>query len=292
VKSTGSARGKIILLGEHAVVYGVPALVAGIDREARASVQRASSTSILLAGQPLEANDALFEALSQASDLYGLGPLELELELDLPSGSGLGASAALGVATARALAHLADRLDEATIWRAAMAWERVFHKNPSGVDTTAAMRGGVLRYVRGEDPTPVRLGQSLEISVCVAGPPAPTAAMVESVARLRDRRPEAFTKNLAAIAQLVENAEPTLRSGDERSLGRLMDLNHMLLSSWMLSTEEIEAAREIARGAGAFGSKLTGSGGGGAVLAVGPSAPILDAWRAAGYVSFVAKIGT
>lgn len=280
------------MFGEHAVVYGVPALVAGIDREARASVSRSSSSSILLAGRPVEAGNALFEAFAQASDLYGLGPLALELELDLPSGSGLGASAALGVATARALAELADRRDEATIWRAAMAWERVFHKNPSGVDTMAAMRGGVLRYIRGEDPTPLVLGRTIEVSICIAGPPAPTASMVESVARLRDKRPEAFAKNLAAIAQLVENAEPTLRSADELSLGRLMDLNHMLLSSWMLSTEEIETAREIARRAGAFGSKLTGSGGGGAIIAVGPSPPILDAWRAAGYVCFVAKVGT
>jgi mevalonate kinase len=291
VKSAGRANGKIILLGEHAVVYGVPALVAGMKRGARATASPAEVRTISVQGLPIAPPNPLFDALGQVSDLLGLGPVALELELDLPPGSGLGASAALGAATVRALAELVGREDEATIWRAVMAWERIFHKSPSGVDAIAALQGGVLRYVRGEDPLSVVLARPLELSVCIAGPPASTGTMVESVARLRAHKPEAFAKNLAAIAQLVENAAQALRLGDEQNLGRLMDLNHMLLSSWMLSTCELETARQLARQAGAFGSKLTGSGGGGAVIAVGPRVPILDAWRSQGYSCFTAEIG-
>jgi mevalonate kinase len=292
VSSTGSARGKVILLGEHAVVYGVPALVLGIEQGAKAVVDEAACDQIAINGQRIPQADPLHDALKALRESLGAGPVALDLTLELPPGSGLGASAALGAATARAVAHLSAKEDTTSIVRAALSWERVFHGNPSGVDTAAALSGGVLRYVRGEEPVQLQVNAAIEVCVCIAGPSASTQAMVESVARIKAKRPDIFDKNLVAIKALVDNATSAVRLGDSKHLGQLLDLNHMLLSSWMLSTEDLERARELAREAGAYGSKLTGSGGGGAVIAVGPSDSILQTWKSNGLRCFSASTRT
>ncbi len=271
----GIAPGKVILLGEHAVVYGVPALAAALDQGARARVAEGDVDAIRFDGVPLAPEHELYRGLAAARSLLGAPPVTLELGLDIPRGSGLGASAALGVATARALGELiaarsGDRPSQARIAAAADSWERVFHGNPSGVDRAAAMGHGVLRYVRGEEPVPIVSARILPLVIAVAGPPASTREMVDGVARLCTHNPEQFAKNLAAIHALVDAATGYLRSGDLASLGKLLDLCQMILAGWMLSTEAIERALGVARGAGALGAKLTGSGGGGCIVALAP----------------------
>lgn len=292
--SLGSARGKIILLGEHAVVYGVPALAAGIDRGAIARVEPADSDKILFGTQELTSEHELYEGLRLVREAFHVPPLRLELSLQIPAGSGLGASAALGVATARAVAQLAPNpIADRHLLSIVAQWERVFHGNPSGIDAAAAFHAGVLRYVRGEEPERVRLRAQLTIVITISGPPANTREMVEGVARLREQRPEAFDKTLTSIASLISNATLCLRSGDREGLGKLMDLNQMLLSTWMVSTPEIERACHTARRAGAYGAKLTGSGGGGCTIALTPEdpEPVLRALRAEGFECFACEIG-
>lgn len=287
----GTAHGKVILLGEHAVVYGVPALVGSLSRGAHAAVEPAQHAHISFGGAPVQEESPLYTALARLTAHFQAPPVSLRLELDIPRGAGLGASAALGVATARALAQLTGRLDETALIEAADLWEQVFHGQPSGVDAAAARLGGILRFERGEHPEPLRLRMPLEVAVCIAGPPAETSAMVELVRRHRQARPESFEQALSGIAALVENAHLCLQAGDTEGLGRLMDLNQMLLSTWMLSTPEIETACAVARSAGAFGAKLTGSGGGGAVVAVGNLDAVVKAWQRAGYPCFGTTLG-
>jgi len=119
-------------------------------------------------------------------------------------------------------------------------------------------------------------------------------AMMETphVAKLRERRREMVDRSVRAIDSLVQNAKLALEAGDTVGLGRLMDLNQMLLSGLMLSTEEIETMCRLAREAGALGVKLTGSGGGGCVVALAPDdpAPILERWEKAGFRSFSTRV--
>jgi mevalonate kinase len=300
---TGSASGKVILLGEHAVVYGVPAIVVGIDRGARARVSAVNSSgeqavAELVLGDTIrvtsdETSDVAraFAALLEAC---GIGsPVRIDVTTDLPAAAGLGCSAALGVAIVRALDVWQKRPlapPNETIERA-LAWEKIFHGNPSGIDATAAARGGCLLYQRlenGPSLKEIRLGGPLSLAVGHTGTASSTRAMVDLVAKLRERRRDLVTQSFEGIASLVNNARLALEAHDRVGLGRLMDLNQMILSGLMLSTEEIETMCRLAREAGALGAKLTGSGGGGCVVALtgGDADPILASWEKAGFRCF------
>ena len=116
--------------------------------------------------------------------------------------------------------------------------------------------------------------------------------MVEHVAKLRERKADLVSKSFEGIRSLVANARLAVEANDRVGLGRLMDLNQMLLSGLMLSTEEIETMCRLAREAGALGAKLTGSGGGGCVVALceGEAEPILARWEKEGFRSFSTKV--
>src|SRR5262249_22120949 len=110
----------------------------------------------------------------------------------------------------------------------------------------------------------------------------------------RAQKTEMVDRSIAGIASLVENAALAIEAGDLEGLGKLMDLNQMLLAGLMLSTETLESLCAAARRAGALGAKLTGKGGGGSVLALvadpARGEEVLAAWRAAGYDGFSTRV--
>jgi len=327
----GRACGKVILLGEHAVVHGTPAIAAGIERGARAqahlltigayvysssppspSAASDASGASGRAGAALALGERVYRAAGEgesdvgrafAALLEALGDPEVGVQAssDLPPGGGLGSSAALGVAIARAVLSMRGPVDPARVRSAAEAWERVFHGNPSGIDTTAAAVGGCFRYTRAEGAAPIRMRREIWLCVGMTGTESSTKAMVESVARLFERRPDLKQLTLPGISALVENAQLAIEAGDLAGLGKLMDLNQMLLGGMLVSTVEIQELCSLAREAGALGAKLTGAGGGGAVIALldargeaaaeEAGARVLEAWKGAGYEGFVTRIG-
>jgi mevalonate kinase len=302
----GSASGKVILLGEHAVVYGAPAIALGIDRGATARASPAVDGSFLVLGGERsvtrgEDSDIgrAFAALLDACVVAT--PVRVEADADLPAGAGLGCSAALAVAIVRALDGFMDRAarSPADVCRCATAWERVFHGNPSGVDAAAAARGGCFFFRKAKDDAHgditikhIHLSAPLTLAIGHSGLPSSTRAMVEQVARLREKKPTVVDRTVEAIDSLVENARLALEANDMVGLGKLMDLNQMLLSGLMLSTEEIETLCRLAREEGALGAKLTGSGGGGCVVALaqGDAGPILRRWEKEGFRSFSTRV--
>lgn len=291
----GRGNGKIVLLGEHAVVYGMPAIAAGISLGATARATPSAVSSIRIAERQAQEGDdsELMLALQQTCQVLGAGRRSVEVDVTLPLGSGLGGSAAIGVAVSRALlATLGEPETAARVLAGADAWERVFHGNPSGVDAAAAYAGGCIWFTKEGGPEPLFVDLPLRLAICLAGPPASTKQMVESVQRLGERRPDLLGKSLAGIESLVKNAKLCIQAGDVTGLGQLMNYNQMLLSGLFLSTPEIERACAIAREAGALGAKLTGAGGGGAVIALcdASAEPIEAALREAGFTAFSTEI--
>ena len=306
----GVAFGKLILLGEHAVVYDAPALVAGIALgvEAEAALGGGGRRLSMLGGPAVEVgqSDPLSRAFAALLEQGGSPDrVSLRLEGELPAGVGLGFSAAAAVAIARAVEALVGSGDEPALAREgrvrerAMAWERVFHGNPSGVDVAAAMNGGCLRFSKADGARRLTVGAPLRFCVGLSGSTGSTHAMVSGVARLRDKHPEVVDGSVQALATCVENAVSAVEAGDVHALGELMNLGQMLLAGLMVSTEQLEELCAAARSAGALGAKLTGAGGGGAVVALAGSGPdsalvanrIVAAWREQGYQGFQTELG-
>lgn len=288
-------RGKTVLLGEHAVVYGMPAIAAGIELGASARAEPSATSSIRVAEIHARAGDGseLSTALERACEVLGAGPHRLEVDVDLPLGSGLGGSAAIGVAVVRALlASVGEPETRERVLSGANAWEQVFHGNASGVDAAAAYAGGCIWFTKAHGIEPLQVAVPLKLVICLAGPPASTKLMVESVRRLGERRPDLLGKSLSGIESLVKNARLCVEAGDVHGLGQLMNYNQMLLSGLFLSTPEIERACSLARDAGALGAKLTGAGGGGAVIALCDvdTAPVESALTAAGFRAFSSEV--
>lgn len=267
----GHGNGKAVLLGEHAVVYGMPAIAAGIPLGASARAEPSASASLRIAERHAAQGDGseLAAALGQVQAELGTGPHRVEVDVNLPLGSGLGGSAAIGVAIARALlAARGEPESRERVLAGAAAWERVFHGNPSGVDAAAAYYGGCIWFTKAAGAEPISVAVPLHLVVCLAGPPASTKEMVDGVRQLGERRPDLLGKSLSGIEALVKNARLCIEAGDVSGLGQLMNYNQMLLSGLFLSTPDIERACAVAREAGALGAKLTGAGGGGAVIAL------------------------
>jgi len=282
------AGGKVILLGEHAVVFGSGAIAVGLDQGAHAEVRQAAVSELVLGEQRYgiaTGSDGAPAARAFAALLGSLGAVGIaaQARLDIPAGAGLGASAALGVALARAVQQLLTRTTGRTpaIAPAALAWENVFHGNASGVDTAAAEHGGCLFFRRGQAPRALSPARPLELVVALVEPGASTRRMVESVAQQRGAERARVDSVLDAMAALVERAEACIAHGDHATLGQLMSENHALLAALGVSTPRLDQACRWALDAGALGAKLTGAGGGGCAVALveaGRRAAVLEAW--------------
>jgi mevalonate kinase len=296
----GHAHGKVILLGEHAVVYGHPALVAAIERGATAEAQLTRGPSVLrLSDHQAEAGEGeLGRALAALLDGLDAPPVSVSVELHIPAGCGLGASAAMGVAVARAVMAIRQEphtIEDSRLLLAAQRWERVFHGNPSGIDAAASVYGGCLSFTRSEGPRPLSIENALILVVGLAAPPASTKVMVERLSTFRTEQPEFVDARLTAIAQLVDTARPALSQGDPFVLGPLLDQNQSILGELGVSSLAIDEACTMARCSGALGAKLTGAGGGGCVVALCSNEPdalrVLETWQKHKIPAFVARVG-
>lgn len=291
------APGKVLLLGEHAVVYGEPALAAatsvGVTANACAGAPRLRAPAWGLDVRPGDGTrvGAAFAALLAA--LPASWAADVTVHAEIPAGAGMGSSAAMAVATARALAAHADEsalLDDARLFDAAMASEGVFHGNPSGLDHAVAMHGGVIRFTRDlarpGQPSIARVAcpTALHLVIAQMAPGADTGAMVAGVAERRATDPSVAAA-IAEIGARTATALDAVAAGDLDALGAAMNANHTLLQRIGVSTPALDAGVDVARDAGALGAKLTGAGGGGCIVALATAAnraSIADALSAPG----------
>jgi mevalonate kinase len=294
----GSAGGKVILAGEHAVLYRHPAIALGIDAptHARAHVidDGPSRLSVPALGVELtEDDDGLlaraFAAVLRLRD-RSAPPVRVEVHTVLPPGGGLGFSAAAGVAVVRALD---PRASDDIVLKHAMVWEGIIHGNASGIDALASVWGCCIYFRRGLPAEPLAFPTGAWLSVGYSGVGSRTHDMVSLVAARRAAEPLSVERILDAIGETVQAVRRALERADLRALGAALNRSHDLLRELGVSTPALDEMRDLALEVGAVGAKLTGSGGGGCTLAVAPSFAVADricaAWRSEGYAGFTVE---
>ncbi len=270
--------GKVILIGEHAVVHGEPALAAGLpdglslrasaldDPRAWTRVQ-IPSWQLDLTLRPDNEHPVARACLAVLGHCDGpLTGWHIEGETCLPARAGLGSSATLSVALARLA--LGSDADPDTLAEASLVGEELFHGTPSGIDSAVAARGGVLRFCRGEAPRELSVGKALPLVVVPSMIPRSTATQVAKVHARKARLPGVVQGILNAFREAALVAERALAQGELAILGELFDTTHHLLGALDVSTPALDALCHEAREHGALGAKLTGAGGGGSIIAL------------------------
>lgn len=277
VRGRGQACGKTILLGEHFVVHGVPALalpLTGATTSVRVSRVDAGDPWVEAAPVPLdEAAHAqslqLVRAAHRALGLDGAPSWRVEVTTRVPVGHGLGSSAAFGVALLRALAAAGGReLELAELGRLGHQLERLVHGNPSGIDDTVVTRERPLWFERGAAPRLVQPSAELDAGLVLAssGRPGSTREAVAAVQALRERDPRGFDSLCRQASAVTAAGLRAYQAGDSWTLGAQMDRNHELLVRIGVSLPVLDHLVRVAREAGAVGAKLTGGGRGGFVI--------------------------
>ena len=292
---TSSAPGKVYLFGEHAVVYGEPAVPCAIERRARVTVEARDDDRVHVEagdltldgfavtygddGEPevdvpssrLDAAigyvDGALERSREAAGEPDAG-FDVTIESDIPLGAGLGSSAAVVVAGIDAATReLGVELPRADLADLAYRVEYdVQDGQASRADTFCSTMGGVVR-VEGDECRRIDDVPNLPFVVGYDGGAGETGELVSGVRRLRDRY-EFAADTVAAIGDVVRAGERKLEDGRLEEIGRLMDFNHGLLSALGVSSRSLDSMVWAAREADALGAKLTGAGGGGCIVAL------------------------
>ncbi len=296
------APAKVILLGEHWVVHGGLALAAAVSLYARVVCEETGGAEVIVESRELGVRERVYP-LGGCRRLCGLGRsvevlaagsvagARCRIESEIPVGAGLGSSAAVAVAFAAAYSCLLGRFDVEAVNAAAYESEKLVHGRPSGVDNTAAARGGFILYRRGEAPRSVEARWTPRILVVDTGVSRSTRRAVERFTRFLRSLGPLGDELLALNDRVVREALEALRSRDRKKLGSLMYLAHGMLNAMGVSHPVLEDIVQLARAMGAAGAKLSGAGMGGAAIVLEPGGELEEALRRRGYRVYSVKLG-
>ncbi len=281
---SASAPAKIILFGEHAVVYGQPAIAVPLpDLRAEATAEPGepgSGLRIIAAdldqALPVDISSELVDnALTLTARLllrrFALPAPDLRVTLrsQIPIASGLGSGAAVSAALARGLAaQLGLPLDNAALSELVYEVERVHHGTPSGIDNTVVVYEQPVYFVRGRPVERLKIGAPFQVVVGDTGHSSLTRLTIGAVRELVERSPDIIHPILDQIGALVDEARAAIESGQAAALGPLMIRNHALLQMLTVSSPELDNLVQAALDAGALGAKLSGGGRGGNMIAL------------------------
>ena len=302
--TTASAPGKIILFGEHAVVYGHPALAVPVTQvQATADVTTDlamdfvtdsrtgtdfsgngwhshifieapdiglfSTLEALLLDQTPQPLAAVIINVFQFLGITSPPALKIRVTSTIPIASGLGSGAAVSVALIRALSSTVQRtLSDEQVNALAYETEKLHHGTPSGIDNTVITYARPVYFVKGKPIETLRVGRPFTIVIGNTGVRAPTKESVGDVRKLWEMDKKRWEKVFAKIGKIAQQARKAIESGKSDGLGALMDENHALLQELAVSSPELDRLVLMARAAGADGAKLSGGGRGGNMIAL------------------------
>jgi mevalonate kinase len=275
---TGKAHAKAILVGEHAVVYGAPALAIPLPGlSVTATLTQASTPTIVssLYQGPLEnapTNLApLLAAIEAVTTRLGLPALNTSIESRIPDARGLGSSAALAAAVVSAASDFAGVvLDADEQHELIQQAERAAHGTPSGIDARAVVADTAIRFSKTGPTSAVVAAQPIAFVVADSGVRRSSTDAVSRVRALRETQRRTVDQIIDEISVLAELAVPALAAGQADKIGESLRHTHELLGRLEVSTPRLDALVEAAHRGGSPGAKLTGGGCGGCIVAVAP----------------------
>ncbi|MCC7117780.1 MAG: mevalonate kinase [Anaerolineales bacterium] len=276
-----SAPGKVILFGEHAVVYNRPALAVPVNQVCvDVEVLDSDSAGVFIdapmvnlhgelsALPPDHAIGSVILNLFQRLNISAPPALNINIVSSIPVAAGLGSGAAVSVALIRALsAHLKNPLPDEQVNDLVFEIEKLHHGTPSGIDNTVITYNQPVYFIKGQPIETFKTGKPFTIVIGDTGIPAPTKESVGDVRRLWIKNNNAFENIFNEIAQLSLIARRSIESGKPELLGELMNQNHELLQQLTVSSPELDRLVTAAKTAGALGAKLSGGGRGGNMIA-------------------------
>lgn len=280
--SKASAPGKIILFGEHAVVYGQPALAVPVTQvEAEVRIDKIFSSGIRINAPNIQLNEKL-DALApthplaatvrntlHALEVDSLSNVAILIRSSIPVASGLGSGAAVSVAIIRALAkQLKKTLTDEQVSALAFETEKLYHGTPSGIDNSVVTYAKPVYFVKNQPIEVLRVKYPFTIVIGDTGIPASTKESVRDVRIQHHKRPDRYETLFATIGSIANTARQLIEGGMPESLGPLMDENHAMLRSMKVSSPELDHLAEAAREGGALGAKMSGGGRGGNMIAL------------------------
>lgn len=289
--TSASAPGKIILFGEHFVVYDKPAILASLNRRICVEAIRKHygiNNEIVINNElfgnksyPISIISNLKEQKIMSDEYYPIlfiikkifnenkykEGLEFTFKSDIPYGMGLGSSAAAAVATVAALSKIFNKkVEDKKILKLAIEAEKLVHKNSSGADCIISAQGGLIFFQRHTRFKKVVPKKELSFILINTGIRHSTGKLVNIVKKYQQQNPREFVDLCKTSEEITKTAARALEDGDNIMVGELMTENQRLLHKIGVSNKIIDRIINLCSGYGALGSKITGAGGGGCIL--------------------------
>lgn len=293
----GSAPGKVIIAGEHSVVYGYPAIAVALgircnvvsshgdpgillnsldlNKNCRYGIQDIAQ---LKRGEPVHNGfDSIALAISETlKRLDEEINIEIEIQSEIPISAGLGSSAAVVVASIAAVLDLYQKtLSKEDISSIAFQSEKITHGKPSGIDNSIATYGGILRFQSGRIDQK-ELKHTIPLIIGNTKIPRDTKKLVSGVSDLKTSHKNLIEPILETMGNLADQVETFIENKELEKLGKILDINQGLLDSIGVGHNALSDYIWNARAAGALGAKLTGAGGGGCMIALAKDKVLRD----------------
>ena len=278
MKSKASAPGKVILFGEHFVVYGVKAILCAIDKRITVTSEKTQSKKISIKSNidylELEPNKPLSEINSPLKPFYFLADkmlqnqnigIEINIESDIPLGVGLGSSSACCVAGAASITKLFGDVSKERILELAIEAEKTIFQNTSGADCTVCTYGGIMEYDKKNGFSKIESESNLHLVIANSNIEHSTDTVVKRVKQFKDENEKEFSKLCNNETKLVEEVLELLKENNITELGQKINQNQEYLEVIGVSNEKLRGMIQVGQKS-SLGAKITGAGGGGCIF--------------------------